>query len=104
MYGAVQTNDFGYDNATDSLMFGIKYYNPDGGPFVEMLKNQPLSVILDVKLYTQASVKIDGKIYMKTFFCSPANHQVQLNGLRILPNSLGRYWGPSFLPLIFLRQ
>jgi len=74
MYGVVQISDLRYDNATDSLLFGIKHYNPAGGPFSlmipEMSINQPVSIILDGKLYTQASVKMDGKTVHIDFFCS----------------------------------
>ncbi|MDP9290495.1 MAG: hypothetical protein M3P08_20180 [Thermoproteota archaeon] len=85
MYGAAQISDLKYDNATDSLVFGIKHYNPDGGPFSlmipEMSINQPVSVILDGKLYTQASVKMDGKAVHIDFFVPPASHQVQIKTL-----------------------
>jgi hypothetical protein len=86
MSGVVQISDFRYDNTTDSLVFGIKHYNPAGGPFSlkipEMSKNQPVSVILDGKLYTEASVKMDGKTVRVDFFVPPDNHQVQIKGIR----------------------
>ena len=86
MSGVVQISDFKYDNTTDSLVFGIKHYNPAGGPFSlkipEMSKNQPVSVILDGKLYTEASVKMDGKTVHVDFFVPPDNHQVQIKGIR----------------------
>ena len=75
MSGVVQISDFRYDNTTDSLVFEIKHYNPAGGPFSlkipEMSKNQPVSVILDGKLYTEASVKMDGRTVRVDFFVSP---------------------------------
>ncbi len=86
MSGVAQISDLKYDNATDSLVFGIKHYNPAGGPFSlkipEMSKNQPVSVILDGKLYTEASVKMDGKTVHVAFFVPPDNHQVQIKGIR----------------------
>ncbi|MDQ6667439.1 MAG: hypothetical protein M3Y53_04330 [Thermoproteota archaeon] len=86
MNGVVQISDFRYDNTTDSLVFGIKHYNPAGGPFSlklpEMSKNRPVSVILDGKLYTEASVKMDGKTVRVDFFVPPDNHQVQIKGIR----------------------
>jgi hypothetical protein len=85
MYGAAQISDLKFDNATDSIVFGIKHYNPDGGLFrlmiPEMSINQPVSVILDGKLYTQASVKMDGKTVHIDFFVPPARHQVQIKTL-----------------------
>lgn len=86
MTGVVQISDFRYDNTTDSLLFGIKHYNPAGGPFSlkipEMSKNQPVAVILDGKLYTEASVKMDGRTVHVDFFVPPDNHQVQIKGIR----------------------
>ncbi len=86
MTGVVQISDFRYDNATDSLLFGIRHYNPARGPFSlkipEMSKNQPVAVILDGKLYTEASVKMDGRTVHVDFFVPPDNHQVQIKGIR----------------------
>jgi hypothetical protein len=30
--GVVRISDFKYNTANDSIMFGVKHYNPDGGP------------------------------------------------------------------------
>jgi hypothetical protein len=82
----VQISDLRYDNTTDSIVFGIKHYNPGGGPFSlkisEMSKNQPVSTILDGTLHTEASVKMDGKTVHLDFFVPPDNHQVQIKGIR----------------------
>ena len=86
MYGATQISDLKYNNTTDSLVFGIKHFNPAGGSFSlkipEMSKSQPISVILDAKLYTQASVKMDGKTVTVDFFVPPAEHVVQIKGIK----------------------
>ena len=86
MYGATQISDLKYNNTTDSLVFGIIHFNPAGGSFSlkipEMSKSQPISVILDGKLYTQASVKMDGKTVHLDFFIPPDNHQEQIKGIR----------------------
>jgi hypothetical protein len=84
MFGVVQISDFKYDNATDSLVFGIKHYNPAGGLFtmkIPQMSKTPASVIMDGKLYTQASVKADGKTLNINFFVPPANHHVQIKGI-----------------------
>jgi hypothetical protein len=85
MYGVVQISDLKYDNATDSLVFGIKHYNPAGGTFglkmPETSKN-PVSVIMDGKLYSEASVKMDGKTVFVNFFVPPSDHQVQIKAIR----------------------
>jgi hypothetical protein len=84
MYGVVQISQLKYDNTTDSLVFGIKHYNPAGGPFSlkmpETSKN-PVSVIMDGKLYS-ASVQMDGKTVTVNFFVPPDNHEVQIKGIR----------------------
>jgi hypothetical protein len=50
----VAISDLKYINATDSISFGVKYYNPDGGPMViKLAYNEnsanltPVSIILD---------------------------------------------------------
>ena len=54
--GPVAIRDLKYDNASDSMLFGVKHYNPDGGPLViKVASNEytgsqnPLSIILDGK-------------------------------------------------------
>jgi hypothetical protein len=66
-------------------VFGIKHYNPAGGTFglkmPETSKN-PVSVIMDGKLYSEASVKMDGKTVFVNFFVPPSDHQVQIKAIR----------------------
>ena len=84
MYGVVEISALRYDNATDSLLFGIKHFNPAGGNFslkLPELSNNPVSVTMDGKL-TSASVKMDGKTVNVDFFVPPSNHQVQIKGIR----------------------
>ena len=84
MYGVVEISALRYDNATDSLLFGIKHFNPAGGNFSLKLpesSNKPVSVMMDGKL-TSASVKTDGKTVNVDFFVPPSNHQVQVKGIR----------------------
>jgi hypothetical protein len=84
MYGAAQISELRYDNATDSLLFGIKHFNPAGGKFSLKLpesSNNPVSVMMDGKL-TSASVKMDGKTVNVDFFVPPLDHQVQIKGIR----------------------
>jgi hypothetical protein len=87
MYGVVQISDLKYDNATDSLVFGIKDYDPAGGPFslkMPQTSKTPVAVIMDGKPYSKASVRMDGKTVFVDFFVPPANHQVQIKGIRNL--------------------
>lgn len=87
MYGVVQISDLKYDNATDSLMFGIKDYDPAGGPFsfkMPQTSTNPVAVIMDGKPYSKASVRMDGKTVFVDFFVPPASHQIQIKGIRNL--------------------
>jgi hypothetical protein len=55
--GVVRISDFKYNAAKDSMIFGVKHYNPDGGPMsLKIVKKSgnPSAVV---------SVMIDGKMY-----------------------------------------
>ena len=85
--GVVRISDFKYNTANDSIMFGVKHYNPDGGPMslkiVKNSSNPSLSVLMDGKLYNPASVKtMDGKTVHIDFFLSPGDHNVQVKGIK----------------------
>ena len=79
-------SDFKYDNATDSIIFGITYYSPSGGPLdlkiPQVSEKQSVSVIMDGKLYNQASIKMNGKTVSINFFVPPQDHQVQIKGIK----------------------
>ena len=84
--GLARISDFKYDNATDSLVFGVNYYSPIGGPLSlkipQLSEKQSISVMMDGKLYKQASVKMNGKTVSIDFFVPPQDHQVQIKGIR----------------------
>jgi hypothetical protein len=84
--GLARISDFKYDNATDSLVFGVNYYSPIGGPLSlkipQLSEKQSISVMMDGKLYKQASVKTNGKTISIDFFVPPHDHQVQIKGIR----------------------
>jgi hypothetical protein len=79
-------SDFRYDNATDSIVFGITYYSPSGGPMdlkiPQVSEKQSVSVIMDGKLNNQASVKMDGKTVSINFFVPPEDHQIRIKGIK----------------------
>jgi hypothetical protein len=79
-------SDFKYDSATDSIMFGVNYYSPDGGPLSlkipQLSEKQSLSVLMDGKLYNQAYVRMDGKTISINFFVPREDHQVQIKGIK----------------------
>ena len=84
--GLARISDFKYDNATDSLVFGVNYYSPVGGPLSlkipQLSEKQSISVMMDGKLYKQASVKMNGKTISIDFFVPPQDHQVKIKGIR----------------------
>ncbi len=78
-----------YDNTTDSIMFGIKHYNPNGGPaslkIPQMFENQTVTVIMDGKPYDKTTVTMDGRTVHLEFFVPSGDHQVQVQGVRTIP-------------------
>lgn len=77
-----------YDNATDSITFGITPYNPDGGKaelwIPQLSKNQTVTVLLDGEP-TDAQVRMDGKTVYVDMFVPSGQHQVQVQGVRTIP-------------------
>jgi hypothetical protein len=87
--GVVSISDFKYDNAKDSIIFGVKHYNPQGGPMsLKIVKKSGnpsavVSVMMDGKLYNRASVKTsDPKTVLIDLFIPSGNHDVQVKGIR----------------------
>ncbi len=84
--GLARISDFKYDNKTDSIVFGVNYYSPNGGPLSlkipQVSEKQSVSVIMDGKLYKQVSVGMDGKTVSINFFVPPQDHQVQIKGIK----------------------
>jgi hypothetical protein len=78
-----------YENATGSIAFGITHYNPKGGPAVikipQLVQNQTVAVMMDGKPYDRATVKADGKTVSVDFFVPPGDHEVQIQGVRTVP-------------------
>jgi len=82
--GAAKISELRYDNSTSSIMFGITHYNPAGGSMTLKLpqysKNQTISIMMDGKLYKQASASMNGKTISIDFFVPPGDHQIQVRG------------------------
>jgi len=87
LHGIVSVSDFKYVSATDSLVFGVKHWNPTGGPMsLKIAKTsgaQDISVLMDgkmnnkdvsIKVMNPQSVHID-------FTIPPGNHDIQVKGL-----------------------
>jgi hypothetical protein len=87
--GVVSISDFKYNAATDSIVFGVKHYNPDGGPMsLKIVRNSgntssAVSIVMDGKLYKEASLKtMDSKTVHIDLFIPSGEHNVQVKGIR----------------------
>ena len=81
-------SDFRYDNATDSIAFGIKHYNPAGGPaklkLPQLSNNQTIAVLMDGS-YSGIPVKMDGKTVTINMFIPPGDHDIRIQGVTTVP-------------------
>lgn len=75
-----------YVNTTDSISFGVKHYNPNGGDLSlrvpQLSQNQTILVKMDDKIYDEASVEMDGKTIHVKLFVPPGDHKVNIQGVR----------------------
>ena len=86
--GTAAISDFRYENTTDSIMFGVRDYNPDGGPInlkiQQFYNKQSVNVFIDGKkllLDKDVSVKMDGKTIYIDLFVPKGEHKVQVQGI-----------------------
>jgi hypothetical protein len=83
-----EVRNFRYENSTDSIAFGIRPYSPSGGDvtlkIAQMATNQTVSVILDGKAH-EAFVESDGRTIDIDFFVPAGSHEVQVQGVRNVP-------------------
>jgi hypothetical protein len=83
-----QVSSLRYENATDAIAFGVRPYAPNGGllslQIPQFSQNQTVTVMLDGELH-DASVKSDGKMVSINFFVPQGDHQVQVQGIRNVP-------------------
>ena len=83
----VRISDFKYNAASDSIMFGVRHYNPSGGPMslklVKDLGNPTMSILMDGKTYSGATVKtMDPKTVHIDLFVPSGDHTLQIKGIR----------------------
>lgn len=75
-----------YVNSTDSISFGVKHYNPEGGDLSlkvpQLLENQTISVMMDDKTYDKPSIRMDGKTINIDLFIPPGDHEMEIQGVR----------------------
>ncbi len=83
-----QVSSLSYENATDSISFGIRPYAPNGGDLSlripQLSGNQTVAVMLDGELH-DASIWGDGKTMYIDFFVPKGDHHVQIQGVRNVP-------------------
>jgi hypothetical protein len=88
--GPVAISDLKYDNASDSMLFGVKHYNPDGGPLtIKVASNEysgsqnPLSIILDGKDLSldKTTMSDNGMILTMNIEIPPKEHEVHIRGI-----------------------
>ena len=79
--------DLKYNSSSDSIVFGVDHYNPDGGSITmklpQMYDNQKISVLVDGEQATAENAKItkDGKTIKIDIFIPPEEHQLQILGV-----------------------
>src|ERR687887_2443277 len=85
--GVVRISDFKYNAASDSIMFGVRHYNPSGGPMsLKIVKNSGIpavSIMMDGKIYSSSTVKAMGpKTVHIDLFVPSGDHSLQIKGIR----------------------
>lgn len=85
---AAQVRNFRYENSSDSLAFGIRPYSPNGGDLSIMIpqvsSNQTVTVFIDGESH-DALVSGDGRTMNIDFFVPKGEHEVQIQGVRNVP-------------------
>jgi hypothetical protein len=75
-----------YLNSTDSISFGVKHYNPDGGDLSlkvpQLSKNHSILVKMDDEIYDGTSITMDGKTIHIDIFIPPGDHEMDIQGIR----------------------
>jgi hypothetical protein len=85
--GLAKITEIRYENASNSIVFGVDHYNPDGGLITlklpQMNHNEKPSVLMDELPYSGDDAKItsDGKTIYIDIFVPPEEHQVQVKGI-----------------------
>ena len=86
--GIVSISNFKFVSANYSLVFGVKHYNPTGGPMslkiVKPTGAQDISVLMDGKINNKdVSVKVmNPKTVHIDFSIPPGDHDIQVKGLQ----------------------
>ena len=84
--GIAKISTLEYVNSTDSISFGVKHYNPEGGDLSlkvpQLSENQTIFVMMDDKTYDKPSISMDGKTINIDLFIPPGDHEMKIQGIR----------------------
>ena len=74
-----------YEDVSETVVFGIEHYNPDGGfitlKLPQMSDDQKLSVMMDGSIDDDVEMTSDGKTIKIDIFIPPDEHQIEVNGV-----------------------
>ena len=78
-------SNFGYDSSSDSIIFTIKPYNPNGGDALlkipQSKMDQKVNVKLDGKIHSKADIDMDGKTITMNIPIPPNEHDIVISGV-----------------------
>ena len=79
-------SNFRYEPSSDSIIFEIKTYYPNGGPTIfeipQISSNQKIDIFLDGKQYEDKTVTMDGKTINMNIFIPKDKHELKISGIR----------------------
>jgi hypothetical protein len=79
-------SNFRYENSSDSIIFEIKPYNPNGGSTLfqvpQISSNQKIGIFLDDRQYENKIISMDGKTISMNIFIPKDKHEVKISGIR----------------------
>ena len=79
-------SNFRYEPSSDSIIFEIKTYYPNGGPTIfqipQISLNQKIDIFLDGKQYEDKTVTMDGKTINMNIFIPKDKHELKISGIR----------------------
>lgn len=89
LYAIAQVSKLRYESETDSIAFGVRPYAPNGGPLSikipQLAQNHTVTVMVDGQLDEKATVRSDGRTMFIDFYVPKGDHQVQIQGVRNVP-------------------
>lgn len=78
-----------YDNSSNSIVFDVVHYNPDGGPIglkiPQLSKDQHVQVLMDGSPVGSNSTVSDGSTVSINLFIPKGEHHVQVENVAVVP-------------------